>query len=82
MPERFQQLSAILAKRLQCVRGGMTDAEFARLVADVTQTALRFEEIEARERVTKTPLPGSPRGLQRAERRSKVAVGTRAVSDN
>jgi len=36
MPDRFEQLTAILAKRLECVRGGMTDAEFARLVADVT----------------------------------------------
>ena len=43
MPERFDQLRASLTKRLECVRGGMTDAEFARLVADVTQTALRFE---------------------------------------
>jgi hypothetical protein len=59
MPERLEQLRAILARRLECVRGGMTDAEFARLVADVARTTLRFEEIDARERATKTPLPGS-----------------------
>jgi len=53
------QLRAIVAKRLECVRGGRTDAEFACLVADVAQTALRFEEIDARERAAKTPLPGS-----------------------
>lgn len=59
MPERFEQLSAILAKRLERVRGNMTDDEFDRLVADVTNTALRFEEIEARARNHPTPLPGT-----------------------
>ena len=57
MPDRHEQLSTLIAARLERVRGNLTNEEFARLVADVTQTALRFEELEARERLT--PLPGT-----------------------
>ena len=57
MPARHEQLSALIAARLERVRGDLTNEEFARLVADVTRTTLRFEEIDARERAT--PLPGS-----------------------
>ena len=56
MSERFDELRAALAARLERVRGSMTDDEFGQLVADITRTAQRFEEIEARERSRPTPL--------------------------
>ena len=62
MSARQEQLSALIAARLERVRGTFTDAQFAQLVADVTRTTLRFEEIEARER--STPLPGSVRVIR------------------
>jgi hypothetical protein len=45
--ERHQQLLATIAARLDRVRGGMTDAEFAQLVGDVARTAGRFAQIDA-----------------------------------
>ena len=45
--ERHQQLLAAIAARLDRVRGGMTDAEFAQLVGDVARTAARFSQIDA-----------------------------------
>lgn len=55
MSERFDQLKAALSARLERVRGSMTDDEFGQLVADITRTAQRFEEIEARERSRRPP---------------------------
>jgi hypothetical protein len=45
--ERYQQLLAAIAARLDRVRGGLTDTEFAQLVADVARTAERFAQIDA-----------------------------------
>jgi len=45
--ERHQQRLAAIAARLDRVRGGMTDTEFARLVGDVARTAARFTQIDA-----------------------------------
>ena len=59
MSERQERLSALIAARLDRVRGNLTDEEFAGLVAKVTRTALRFEELEARDRSRPTPTPGS-----------------------
>lgn len=60
MSERFEELRAALAARLERVRGNMTDDEFGQLVADITRTAQRFEEIEARERSRKPPRADAP----------------------
>ena len=60
MSERFDELKAALAARLERVRGNMTDDEFGQLVADITRTAARFEEIEAREPSRPTPGPHAP----------------------
>ncbi|HUQ79678.1 MAG TPA: hypothetical protein VM076_01000 [Gemmatimonadaceae bacterium] len=57
--DHTKRLRAALAARLERVRGNMSDADFTRLVADITRTAQRFEEIEARERSAPTPLPGT-----------------------
>ncbi len=46
--QRRQWLYAIMAARLQRVRGGLTDAQFAQLLADMVRTAERFAEIEAK----------------------------------
>jgi len=59
MSERSEQLRDELAGRLERVRGDLTEDQFARLVADVVSTAQRFEEIDARERQRKTPVPGA-----------------------
>ena len=45
----------------------MTDAEFARLVADVAEVARRFEEIDARERGRSTPMPGTVPALRKPD---------------
>jgi hypothetical protein len=45
---RRRDLAAEITVRLSRVRGVMTDAEFARLVADVVRTAERFAEIDGR----------------------------------
>ena len=60
MSERFDELKAALAARLERVRGNMTDDEVGQLVTDTTRTAARFEEIEARERSRPTPVPDAP----------------------
>jgi len=60
MSERFDELRAALAARLERVRGSMTDDEFGQLVADITRTAQRFEEIEARERSRPVALADAP----------------------
>jgi hypothetical protein len=52
-------LRAALAARLECVRGGLTDAEFAHLLDDVVRTAERFEQIEARHREGTTRVLGA-----------------------
>ena len=57
MTNHSEQLRAAFAARLQRVRGTMTDADFAQLVADMVSTAQRLEEIEARSVGRKTPLP-------------------------
>ena len=46
--ERRRELMAALTERLAKVRGGMTDAEFARLLADMVRTIERFAAIDAR----------------------------------
>ena len=61
MTNHSEQLRAAFAARLQRVRGTMTDADFAQLVADMVSTAQRLEEIEARSVGRKTPLPDDPR---------------------
>ena len=55
--ERHQQLIAGIAARLDRVRGGMTDAEFAQLVTDVARTAQRFTQIDAGPFRRTDPLP-------------------------
>ena len=45
--EQHQQLLATIAARLDRVRGGMTDTDFAQLVGDVARTARRFAQIDA-----------------------------------
>jgi len=67
MSDRFERFSAAIAERLERVRGGMTDAEFARLVADVAEVARRFEEIDARERGRSTPMPGTVPALRKPD---------------
>src|SRR5689334_20454600 len=47
MNERHQRLLATIAARLDRVRGGMTDTDFAQLVGDVARTAGRFAQIDA-----------------------------------
>jgi hypothetical protein len=54
MTRRSEQLRAALAARLERVRGDMSDAEFAQLIEDVIRTTQRFEEIDAREKGTKS----------------------------
>ena len=48
---------ATLSARLERVGGTMSDAEFAALLDDVTRTAARLEEIDAREPGTTRDLP-------------------------
>ena len=45
--DRRHALLTELAARLNRVRGNMTDAEFAQLLADMVRTAERFAEIDA-----------------------------------
>ena len=42
-------MMTVVTARLERVRGSMSDADFARLLADVERTIQRFEEIDARE---------------------------------
>ena len=46
--QRRQRLYATMAARLERVRGGLTDAQFAQLLAEMVRTAERFAEIEAK----------------------------------
>lgn len=48
MPEQLDQLRAAIATRLQCVRGDLSEPDFAMLVDDVAHTARRLADIEAR----------------------------------
>jgi hypothetical protein len=63
MRECSEQLRAALAARLERVRGSMSDSDFEELIRDVIRTAQRFEEIDAREKGTKSiggvPVRGS-----------------------
>jgi len=57
--DRTTQLRADLAARLQRVRGEMSDEDFAKVVAKIVRTKLRFEEIEARCQSVPTPVHGT-----------------------
>ena len=49
MQDRLTELKDAFTARLARVRGTMSDAEFASLVDDITRTAARLEEIDARQ---------------------------------
>ena len=49
MQHRLTQLKDAFTARLERVRGTMSDADFATLVDDITRTAARCAEIDARE---------------------------------
>jgi hypothetical protein len=59
MTEHSAQLRAAFAARLERVRGTLSDAEFAQLVADMVSMAQRLEEIDARALGEPTPIPGT-----------------------
>jgi hypothetical protein len=44
--QRRRALASVVATRLERVRGGMTDAEFGQLIADMVRVYERFAEIE------------------------------------
>jgi ATP-dependent protease HslVU (ClpYQ) peptidase subunit len=50
----LSQLRDTIAARLERVRGNLTDAEFATLVADVARTTRKFEQLEAHHLVAVT----------------------------
>ena len=74
MNSRSEQLRAAFSARLERVRGNMSDADFAQLVADMVSTAQRFEEIDARELGSKTPLPGTLPTFKEPEIRAETAT--------
>ena len=45
--DRFARLQSTIAKRLERVRGTMTDDDFERLVADLARAADRFARIDS-----------------------------------
>ena len=59
MTDQSEQLRAAFAARVERVRGNLSDAEFAQLVADMVRTAQRLEEIDARTMGRPTPVPGT-----------------------
>ena len=69
--ERHQQLLATIAARLDCVRGGMTDNDFAQLVGDVARTAGRFAQIDAAHFEQPFP-PSRLSGRATSSRRSEI----------
>ena len=50
MKDRLTQLKDAFTARLERVRGTMSDTQVAPLVDDITRTAARLEEIDARAR--------------------------------
>ena len=74
-------LRAALAARLERVRGGLTDAEFAHLVDDVMRTSERFEQIDADHCAGTARVPGAPPPSQRptVPTESPVAKPSRGV---
>jgi hypothetical protein len=74
MPEEWNlsrdRITATMVMRLSRVRGQMTDAEFSKLLRDLTRTAERFAEIDSRSDLTAVaaaPEVAMPRHLQRGE---------------
>ena len=75
--ERHQQLLATIAARLDCVRGGMTDTDFAQLVGDVARTSARFAQIDAsayRRALPRSRLSGRATSSRRSEIRPSAQL--------